>query len=170
MSDIVSKLNQLPGVALPEGFPVEVAEAICMLTPLERNYCLAIANAPDADTDAMASTLQVTKSAVLKLSKRPEVKAIIQAIVGYQLSQTLAPAKIMSVNELREFWTEAARTTKNQMKDRLRASDLLGKSMGVFIERVDSNVSVKIVREEEGTTYDHIDFPAEVNLSAGVPA
>ena len=46
-------------------------------------------------------------------------------------------ASVWSVSRLREFWTEIAQAAETNLRDRLRASELLGKSQGAFLERVE---------------------------------
>ena len=59
--------------------------------------------------------------------------AIIKAIK--ELSDPIDNARIATATERREFWTAAMQDTSLAMRDRLKASELLGKSHGDFIER-----------------------------------
>ena len=50
---------------------------------------------------------------------------------------------LIAVREERlKFWTQVMRDNLNEMKDRLRASELLGKASGDFIEKIEANVAV----------------------------
>ena len=53
-------------------------------------------------------------------------------------------SRIATVEELREFWTATLRDGGHEMKDRLKASDMLGKSLGVFIEKREHSGGLKI--------------------------
>lgn len=53
-------------------------------------------------------------------------------------------SRIATVEELREFWTATLRDGGHEMKDRLKASDMLGKSLGVFIEKREHSGGMKI--------------------------
>jgi len=45
--------------------------------------------------------------------------------------------KVMTENEIREFWTQVARDTGQDIKDRLTACKLLAKAKGMFIQKVE---------------------------------
>ena len=64
-------------------------------------------------------------------------------------AQRLAPT-IATRQERQEFWTSVLRSEDEAMKDRLKAAELLGKSEGDFLERVemDQTVSVNVFDEE----------------------
>lgn len=49
---------------------------------------------------------------------------------------------IASREDRQKFWTETMRDTKADLKNRLRASELLGKSEADFIERVEANINI----------------------------
>lgn len=52
---------------------------------------------------------------------------------------------LMSLEQLREFWVSVATDDKVGMRERVRASELYGKSIGAFIEKVDVNAKVEQV-------------------------
>ena len=52
---------------------------------------------------------------------------------------------LMSLEQLREFWVDVATDEKVGMRERVRASELYGKSIGAFIEKVDVNAKVEQV-------------------------
>lgn len=52
-----------------------------------------------------------------------------------ELTAEVESTRIATVVELREFWTSTFREDNNDFKDRLKASELLGKSLGTFIEK-----------------------------------
>jgi phage terminase small subunit len=72
------------------------------------------------------------------LLRRPNVTQAIRLLSAEALTRDVA-----DVAELREWWTRVLRGDELDgenapaMKDRLKASDLLGKSQGAFLERVD---------------------------------
>lgn len=69
--------------------------------------------------------------------------ASVAAYLGSLTAQASA-ARIATVEELREFWTSTFRDGAHEMKDRLKASDMLGKSLGVFIEKREHGGGLKI--------------------------
>lgn len=56
-------------------------------------------------------------------------------------AQRLAPT-IATRKERQEFWTAVVRDEAQNMKDRLKAAELLGKSEGDFLERVEMDMKV----------------------------
>ena len=64
--------------------------------------------------------------------KKPE----IQQAIRERESKRLSPA-IAKRDRLLEFWTQTMEDTDIYIKERLRASELLGKAQGVFLERVE---------------------------------
>ena len=74
---------------------------------------------------------------IYNLSKNPKVQAAI-----HELRADDEDATIASIKELREWWTSIIRGTGEagdgaELKEQLRASDLLGKSQGAFLDRLD---------------------------------
>ena len=51
---------------------------------------------------------------------------------------------IMSRQERQQFWTDTIKSDNEDIKDKLRASELLGKSEGDFFERVEQSGEVKL--------------------------
>ena len=56
-------------------------------------------------------------------------------------AQRLAPT-IASRRERQEFWTSVLRNEDEAMKNRLKAAELLGKSEGDFLERVEMDMTL----------------------------
>ena len=56
-------------------------------------------------------------------------------------AQRIAPA-IATRQERQEFWTSVLRNKDEAMKDRLKAAELLGKSEGDFLERVEMDMTL----------------------------
>lgn len=74
---------------------------------------------------------------IYNLSKNPKVQAAI-----HELRADDEEATIASIKELREWWTAIIRGTGKagagaELKEQLKASDLLGKSQGAFLDRLD---------------------------------
>lgn len=66
-----------------------------------------------------------------------------------RLSKKTESAAVADATERREFWTAVMRNDEGDMKDRLKASELLGRTGGDFIDRVDNSgaVTITVVRE-----------------------
>ena len=80
---------------------------------------------------------------ILKLTK------IIDAIKNREQKRTKGP--IATREERQEFWTKAMRNTDIDIKDRLKSSELMGKSEADFTEKIEQSgdLVVKIVRFSE---------------------
>jgi phage terminase small subunit len=86
-------------------------------------------SATQACKDAGYSETYANREASQLLGK-PQIREAID-----KLNQKLASPAIADVKERREFWTTTLRNCDVPWKDRLRASELLGKSEGDFIDR-----------------------------------
>lgn len=75
------------------------------------------------------STLSVTGA---RLLRHPEVRAALDARTARSLAGEIATRE-----ERQALWTRVMRDVEADMKDRLRASELLGKSQADFVERVE---------------------------------
>lgn len=74
-----------------------------------------------------------------KLLKNTNIQAYLRT-----MTEADRASRIADVTELREFWTTTLRSREEEMKDRLKASDMLGKSLGVFIEKREHSGGLKI--------------------------
>lgn len=54
-----------------------------------------------------------------------------------ELNAEIASLKIADATERQEFWTALMRDEGQDMKDRLKASEILGKAQGDFIQKVE---------------------------------
>ncbi len=70
-----------------------------------------------------------------KLLKNAEIQKAIQEREQERLSVVIA-----SREERQSFWSETMRNPAEKMSDRIRASELLGKSEGDFLERMQAQV------------------------------
>ncbi len=58
----------------------------------------------------------------------------VQEYIEYLRQNTNYSHDIMEINDLQEFWSNVIKTPGIKMSDRLRASELLGKSKGAFVD------------------------------------
>ena len=65
----------------------------------------------------------------------------IQDAIKARETQRLAPT-IATRRERQEFWTSVLRNEEEAMKNRLKAAELLGKSEGDFLERVEMDMTL----------------------------
>ena len=52
-------------------------------------------------------------------------------------------ANTADIDEIRRFWTSAMRDEEEKAIDRLKASELLARSQGVFLDRTENDVNMK---------------------------
>ena len=102
------------------------------LTPKQKRFVEAYTgNATEAALKAGYSQ----KTAAFIGAENLKKHQIIQAIF-HREKKAIRPL-IATREERQKFWTSAMQDTKQDMRDRLRASELLGKSEGDFLERVE---------------------------------
>ena len=54
-----------------------------------------------------------------------------------ELGTAVLSDKIANIVEVKEFWTETMRNRSNEIKDRLKASEMIAKSCGAFLEKLE---------------------------------
>ena len=107
----------------------EQRKALDALTPKRRAFVLAYVRTGNATEAAREAGYAHPHS------QGPRLLGFVGETVGL-LEAPAEDAKIASVDELREFWTSVARGDEPAaMKERLKATELLGKSQGAFIDR-----------------------------------
>ena len=113
------------------------------MTPKQQafvEYYAACGNASDAARRAGYKNARM--QGAQNLSKK-EIKEAIAV-----LATETRNVRIASMQERQEFWTDILRGKEGyeaEMKDRLKASELLGKCQGDFIDRVESHGTQEIV-------------------------
>lgn len=71
--------------------------------------------------------------------RKPRFAAAVAAMKAEKLREDIANA-----DELRRVWTQILRDPKEVTRDRLKAAELLGKSQGMFLERVEHSGGVDV--------------------------
>ena len=67
-------------------------------------------------------------------------------------NKKLESERIADMTEVKEFWSKVLRNSNDDMRDRLKASEYLGKTNGAFLDRVEHSGEVKI--EQQHTLID----------------
>ena len=105
------------------------------MTPKQKRFIEAYqGNASQAALDAGYSS-RTAYSIGQELLKKPEIQEAIQERERERLSVVIA-----SREERQTFWSDTMRNPEEKMSDRIRASELLGKSEGDFLDRVQAQV------------------------------
>lgn len=101
--------------------------------------------------DAYIRTGNVTASAKEAGYAHPEVQGSrlltnvrIQDYIK-QITNKTEQENIMSITEIKEFWSSVVKDNKQKMQDRLKAAELLGKSAGMFLDKVQVDGCVDVV-------------------------
>lgn len=69
----------------------------------------------------------------------------LSGIIGKQIieeQKNIKSKKIKSIEEIQEFWTSVIDDETQEMQYRIKTSELLAKSEGGFIERVEMNADI----------------------------
>ena len=103
------------------------------LTPKRQAFVQAYAG--NATTAAKAAGYSERTAHVIghELLKKPEIQEAIQNRMGEKIDSLVADR-----TERQAFWTEIMRDRESDPKDRLRASELLARSEGDFLDRVEA--------------------------------
>ena len=115
------------------------------LTARQQAFVEAYAGNATAAALAAGYSERSARSQVQRLLTNDDIQDAIKAREAQRLAPTIATRQ-----ERQEFWTSVLRNEDEAMKDRLKAAELLGKSEGDFLERVemDQTVSVNVFDEE----------------------
>lgn len=79
---------------------------------------------------------------------KPDIAAYIR-----ELQQKAEAARVADLVEVKRFWTETMRDEEQRVEFRLKASELLAKSSGEFVQRVDLTAQVEAQVEEDVVFY-----------------
>lgn len=107
------------------------------MTEKQRRFAEAYARDPNATSAAVAAgySPKTAYSCGQRLLRNDEVQACLHALLDTEHSKAVA-----TVEEIRIFWSRIMNDTTEKTVSRLKASELLGKSLGLFL--ADSAVAV----------------------------
>lgn len=100
------------------------------LTPRQQAFVDAYAGNATAAALAAGYSEKTARSQGQRLLTNADIKDAIKEREAQRLAPTIATRQ-----ERQEFWTAVVRDEEEQMKNRLKAAELLGKSEGDFLER-----------------------------------
>ena len=104
------------------------------LTPKQQafaDYYIQTGNATEAAIKAGYSEKTAKETGYENLTK-PHIKQYIE-----EKQKELGSKRMADMAEVREFWTEAMRNSENSMKDRLKASEMIARTSGAFLDKVE---------------------------------
>ena len=109
------------------------------LTPKQQafaDYYIQTGNATEAAIKAGYSEKTARITGCENLTK-PNIVTYIE-----EKQKEIDAQRTADIVEVRVFWTETMRNPANRMKDRLKASELIARTSGAFLEKVEVNGTV----------------------------
>ena len=104
------------------------------LTPKQQafaDYYIQTGNATEAARMAGYKGKNLNKVASENLTKL-DIKQYIA-----EKQKVLEGYRMANMEEVREFWTETMRNSENHMRDRLKASEMIARTSGAFLDKVE---------------------------------
>jgi phage terminase small subunit len=77
-----------------------------------------------------------------KLLRSRKIREYIEST--RQINALAEATNVLDIKQIRGFWTDIIRNCEMSVKDRLKASELLARSQGMFLDRVEHNMNVQI--------------------------
>lgn len=110
------------------------------MTEKQRRFAEYYAQNPNATAAAKAAGY--SERTARQLGQRMLTKVDIQKYIA-ELQEEAASSRIASISEVKTFWSDTMRSNNERMTDRIKASNLLAKSAGVFIPNPEKNEDKK---------------------------
>ena len=91
------------------------------------------------DAGYKASTREVAEANGRRLLVNDKVRVYLEDV-----NKQLQDRSIADMTEVKAFWTNTMREKESDLKDRLKASELIAKTNGAFIDRVEQSGSINL--------------------------
>ena len=116
----------------------------------QRAFCQYYAADPDGTASAIRAGYSKRTAAAIASEnlRKPELLDYIK-----QLQAEAEAARVADLVEVKRFWTATMRDEEQRVEFRLKASELLAKSSGEFVQRVDLTAQVEAQVEEDVVFY-----------------
>ncbi|WP_129600451.1 terminase small subunit [Anaerophilus nitritogenes] len=123
------------------------------LTEKQKRFCdyyIETGNATEAAIRAgySKSTAKVIGSENLT---KPYLKEYID-----ERNKLLESDRIADMKEVKEFWTNTMRNVNEETRERLKASELIAKTNGAFLEKVEHSGNINVNNPLEGLTTEEL--------------
>lgn len=121
------------------------SEKTYKLTPKQQLFCdyyLQSANATESAIKAGYSKKTARSVGAENLTK-PYIRDCIKS-----RQSKIHSSNIATEVEIKEFWTNVMKDSQNEMKDRIKVSELLGKTKGMFLEKQEIKITAGTISEE----------------------
>ena len=116
----------------------------------QRAFCQYYAADPDGTAAAIKAGYSKRTAAAIASEnlRKPELLEYIK-----ELQAEAEAARVADLVEVKRFWTATMRDEEQRVEFRLKASELLAKSSGEFVQRVDLTAQVEAQVEEDVVFY-----------------
>lgn len=103
------------------------------------------------DAGYKASTRNVAEVEGFKLLRNPKIKQAIE-----YLNKKIEDESIAGMVEVKQFWTQMMRAIHVEDKDKLKASELIARTNGAFIEKIEhsGNINSEVTILIDGEDFD----------------
>jgi phage terminase small subunit len=109
------------------------------------DYYITSGNATESYMKAYeVEKIKIAEASSSRLLRNVKVKEYID-----ERNNAIKNDRIADMKEVKEFWSNTMRNKENDLKDRIKASELIGKTNAAFIDKVESENVTKIVLEGE---------------------
>ena len=130
------------------------------LTPKQQafaDYYIQTGNATEAAIQAGYSERTAKQTGYENLTK-PYIQQYIE-----EKQKDLESNRMADMTEVREFWTEAMRNAENTMKDRLKASEMIARTSGAFLEKMEVNANVTNINPYQNLSVEELKKLARID-------
>lgn len=110
------------------------------------------------DAGYKASKRNIAEVEGHKLLRNPKIISYLDEVNSVLNSDSIADMK-----EVKEFWTTTMRTPFIDRKDRLKASEMIARTNGAFLERIEHTGNVKINNPFDEMSVDELRKLAEID-------
>lgn len=111
------------------------------LTEKQKRFCDYYIENPNATEAAIKAGY--SKKTARSIGAENLTKPHIQKAI-YSINDKLKSERIADMSEVKEFWTTTMRDEDEELKERLRASELIAKTNGAFIDKVEHSGGLDI--------------------------
>jgi len=112
-----------------------------MLTTKQKKFCDFYIQTGDATNSAIKAGYSKKTSYAIGCEnlKKIELKNYIK-----ERNDALSSTRIADMKEIKELWTKWARDEENKLQDRMKATDLIAKTNGAYLEKIEHSGTIDV--------------------------
>ena len=118
------------------------------LTIKQKKFCDLYMKTGNATQSYIKAGYKTTGNASRVEASKLLTKPNIQEYIAFQ-QEKVNKKNIMTLEQIQEFWSSVAQTQEELMPNRLKASELLVKTQGGFLDRLNVNAEVSLNFEDK---------------------